>query len=79
MDRGDAAGPTYARLIGRMALGHEISEAEVEGVTDPDLFRDAILLASRGQWTPEALDGTDALLLALVRRLTNTRVRRSSG
>lgn len=50
-----------------------MSEAEVDKLPDPDLFRDAQLLASRGTWTARDLDATDALLLALTRTFMNTR------
>jgi len=50
-----------------------VSEAEVERLPDPDLFRDAVWLAERGTWSPRELDETDALLLALVRKIKNAR------
>lgn len=36
---------------------------------DPELLYDAILLAQWGSWSPADLDGTDELLLDIVRRL----------
>ena len=42
---------------------------------DPDLFRDAVLLAYNGTWTPSELDAVDALLLALIRKIKGVRVK----
>ena len=44
-------------------------DAEVDLLPDPDLFRDAVLLANYGTWSPADLDATDELLLNLVTRL----------
>jgi hypothetical protein len=41
---------------------------------DSDDWNDATILANRGTWTPQALDDTDALLLALIQMLRNTKV-----
>lgn len=73
MDRGDGPKPIYSPLIGRLALEQSVSEAEVDKLPDPDLFRDAFLLSQRGTFTPQALDETDALLLALVRKFWNVK------
>lgn len=40
---------------------------------DPDLFRDAVFLAGNGLWTASELDSADALLVALVRLIKNSR------
>jgi hypothetical protein len=63
----------YARLIGRLILGQKVSEAEVEALPDPETFRDALLLATEGRWSPDDLDKTDALLLALIDRIRNSK------
>lgn len=50
-----------------------MSVAEVDRLPEPDLFRDATFLATGGVWSPRDLDDTDALLLALIGKLRNTR------
>ncbi len=62
-------GEKYARLIGRLILGQSVSEAEVEALPDPETFKDALLLATAGRWSPADLDETDALLLSLVGKI----------
>ena len=57
-----------AKLIGRLTLGQPVSEAEVDRLPDPDLFRDAYLLSSRGTFSPRDLDEMDVELLALMQR-----------
>lgn len=49
--------------------GHSASSSEIDRLPDPQLFRDAVFLANNGAWSPVDLDDTDALLLALVKRL----------
>lgn len=49
--------------------GHSASSSEIDRLPDPALFRDAVFLANNGRWSPRDLDDTDALLLALVKRL----------
>lgn len=56
-----------------------MTAAEIAKLPDPDLFTDALTLAYRGTWTPSELDATDALLLALVDRLRNTRRKGGRG
>ena len=73
MDRGDGPKRTYAALIGRLALGQSIGEAEVARLPDPELFRDAVFLSQRGAWSPADLDACDALLLAFVQRIHNAK------
>ena len=73
MDRGDHPKRTYSALIGRLTVGQKVSDAEVERLADPDLFRDAVFLSQHGTWSPADLDATDALLLALVQRLHTTK------
>jgi hypothetical protein len=46
-----------------------VSQAEINRLPDPDLFRDALFLNDHGRWSPRELDETDALLLALLARL----------
>jgi hypothetical protein len=53
-----------------------VSQAEVNRLPDPDLFRDALLLSRRGTFSPRDLDDTDALLLALVDLFWTTTVKR---
>ena len=74
MDQGDGPKPIYAGLIGRLAIGRKISEAEVDRLPDPDLFRDAWMLYQHGTWNAAVLDETDALLLALVRKFQGVKV-----
>ena len=50
-----------------------MSEAEVERLPDPDLFRDAFLLSQHGVWTPSEMDAADALLLSLVTKFQTAR------
>jgi hypothetical protein len=50
-----------------------VTEAEVDRLPDPDLFRDALFLHTHGVITPSELEGMDALLLALVRSLKTPR------
>ena len=69
MGRGHGPKPAYAELIVKVGLGVEIYEAEVDLLPDPDLFRDAWLLASWGTFSPRDLDDMDPILLSLVRRL----------
>ena len=52
-----------------------MTKAEIDKLPDPDLFQDAALLATVGVWSPRDLDDTDALLLALIGKLRNTRRR----
>lgn len=67
-------GEQYARLIGRLILGQEVGEAEVERLPDPDTFKDALLLATTNlTWSPQDLDDTDALLLALIQKIRNAK------
>jgi hypothetical protein len=55
----------------------DVYEAEVDLLPDPDLFRDAVLLAASGWPVSERdLDETDALLFALARRLRNVKRRK---
>jgi hypothetical protein len=65
-------------LIVRLGL-MDVYEAEVDLLPDPDLFRDALLLSQSMGWPASSrdLDETDALVLALVRRLRN--VKRKKG
>jgi hypothetical protein len=46
-----------------------VSDAEIRRLPDPDAFYDALDLVRVGRWSAGELDETDALLLALVRRL----------
>lgn len=46
-----------------------MSDAEIDRLPDPDLFRDAMFLARHGRWSPQDLDDTDTQLLALIERL----------
>ena len=73
MDRGDGPKRTYSALIGRLTIGQSVSDAEVEKLPDPDLFRDAVFLSQVGSWSAADLDATDALLLALVQRIRNAK------
>ena len=73
MDRGDGPKRTYSALIGRLILRQAIGDAEIERLPDPDLFHDAVFLSQHGTWTAADLDATDALLLALVRRIHNAK------
>ena len=50
-----------------------MSEAEVERLPDPDMFRDAFFLSQHGVWTPSELDGADALVLSLVQKFKTAR------
>jgi hypothetical protein len=52
-----------------------VYEAEVEALPDPDLFRDALFLAENGTWSAPELDATDALLLAVIRKIKGVRVK----
>jgi hypothetical protein len=63
----------YAAIIGRMVLGQQVSEAEIDRLSDPDLLRDAILLHASGVFTPRELEEIDALVLAVVQRLRSAR------
>jgi hypothetical protein len=63
----------YAKLIGRLILGQRVGEAEVNALPDPEAFKDALLLASHGSWSPKDLDEMDALLLALVQKIRNAK------
>lgn len=47
----------------------------MDRLPDPDLFRDALFLAPGTGWTAAALDETDALLVALITKFRNARVR----
>ena len=76
MARSDGPKPAYSALIGRLAIGQAVTEAEVDKLPDPDLFRDAQLLSVRGSWSARDLDETDALVLALTRKFMNTRRQR---
>lgn len=73
MDRGDGPKRAYSALIGRLNLGLSVSEAEIDKLPDPDLFRDAYVLSQRGTFSPADLDATDALLLALLTRFWNAK------
>lgn len=55
-----------------------MSAAAIKRLPDPDLFRDANLLASSAGFPGSArdLDETDALLLSLVRTIRTTKVTR---
>ena len=46
-----------------------MSDAEIDRLPDPDLFRDALTLSQHGTFSPSDLDGMDALLLGLLRLL----------
>jgi hypothetical protein len=50
-----------------------VTTGEIDRLPDPDLFRDAMLLAEIGTWSPQELDDTDAILLALVRKIRTAR------
>jgi hypothetical protein len=50
-----------------------VGQAEIDRLPDPDLFRDALVLSAHGTFSPSDLDGTDALLLALLDRIWNTK------
>jgi hypothetical protein len=52
-----------------------VSEAEVNKLPDPEMFRDALLLAAVGRWSPAELDATDALLLAVVEKIRTVTVK----
>jgi hypothetical protein len=71
--RGDGPKRAYSALIGRLILKRPVSEAEIDALPDPDVFRDALLLSQRGTFSPNELDDTDALLLALLRRFWNAK------
>jgi len=73
MDWGDLPKRAYSLLIGRLVLGQAVSEGEVDKLPDPDLFRDALLLAEHGTISPRELDETDALLVGLLRRFWNVK------
>jgi hypothetical protein len=49
--------------------GATLTEGQVDALPDPELFRDAWMLAGWGTFSPRDLDDTDALLLNLTRRL----------
>ena len=66
-------GEMYSRLIGRLVMGQRVSEAEIEQLPEPDTFKDALLLATEGRWSPKDLDDTDALLLSLIQRIRNAK------
>lgn len=51
-------------------------EGEIDALPDPDLFRDAFLLAQWGTWSPRDLDETDALLLNVVNRIKRAMTRK---
>lgn len=78
MDRSDGPKRAYADLIGRLLTPKAggVSEAAVEKLPDPDLFRDALLLSQAGSWSASDLDATDALLVALVMKLKFARTGR---
>jgi hypothetical protein len=63
----------YAKLIGRLVMGQRVGETEVRSLPDPETFKDALLLATDGRWSPAELDATDALLLALVQQIRNAK------
>jgi hypothetical protein len=44
--------------------------SEIDKLPDPELFRDAVFLAERGRWSAPELDATNALLVALIRKLS---------
>lgn len=67
-------GPLYASIIGRLALGQKVTQGEIDRLPEPELFRDAKLLAEAGLFTPSELDAMDAKLLALVHKFRNVRV-----
>ena len=73
MGRGDGPKRAYSALIGRLILGQPVSEAEIDQLPDPDLFRDALILSAHGTFSPADLDATDALLLALLGRFWNAK------
>lgn len=75
MDGGDHPRGPYAALIGRLTLGHPVGDREIDKLPDPELFRDAVFLAGRGTFSPSDLDGMDALLLALITKLTKAKRR----
>ena len=75
-NRASVPNEPYARLIGRLVLGQRVSEAEVQKLPDPDTFKDAILLATEGRWSPKDLDEVDALLLALIQLIRNANVQK---
>ena len=50
-----------------------MSQAEIDRLPDPDLFRDAVVLWQHGTFSPRDLDDMDALLLALLTRLWNAK------
>jgi hypothetical protein len=75
--RGNGPKRTYSALIGRLLTpGSRVTEAEVDRLPDPELFRDAFYLYQYGTWTAQTLDECDALLLALVRSFQNTVVKK---
>jgi hypothetical protein len=73
LDGGHRPKPAYSELIAKIGLGVPVYDGEIDYLPDPDLFRDALFLAARGTWSARDMDECDALLLALVRRIQNTR------
>jgi len=53
-----------------------VSDAEIRRLPDPDLLYDALDLVRIGRWSATELDDTDALLLALIRRMRTQPKRR---
>jgi hypothetical protein len=69
---------SYAEVIVKLGLGVPVYEAEIDALPDPELFRDALLLAAGGYPTSaKDLEETDAQLLALVHKLRNVKVKKS--
>jgi hypothetical protein len=61
--------PVVSALIGRLVLGHAVSEAEIDALPDPDLLRDAMFLHDHPTWTQRDLDETDRDLLHMLKSL----------
>lgn len=45
----------------------------MDRLPDPSLFRDALLLSATVSWSPQELDATDALLVALILSFRNAK------
>jgi hypothetical protein len=70
---------SYGALIGRMVMGYSPTDADIDALPDPDLFRDAMFLARHGRWSPDDLNEADTHLIRLVRHLQKTPVAAGKG
>jgi hypothetical protein len=50
-----------------------VTTRELDRLPDPELFRDALMLADTVSWSPAEMDATDALLYALIHSIRNAR------